>query len=105
MKPSSLASQILKAKYFPNCVFLKVAVGHNASFTWRSLLWGRDLFLKGVRWQVVSGESISVFQSPWIRRPLNFKPMTVNIDASRDLQVADLILKHQWNLEALHAIF
>lgn len=41
---------VFKAKYFPSCSFLDAKLGSSPSFLWRSLLSGRELLLKGVRW-------------------------------------------------------
>ncbi|KAL5830904.1 hypothetical protein ACOSQ4_016258 [Xanthoceras sorbifolium] len=71
--PSSLLSRVLKAKYFPNTNFLKSSLGWKPFFVWRSILWGRDVLLRGLRWKVGDGQSISVYDDPWIPRDSNFK--------------------------------
>ncbi|KAK3199848.1 hypothetical protein Dsin_023263 [Dipteronia sinensis] len=59
------------------------------SHIWRSLLWGRSLLSKGIRWVVGDGNNIHVFKDQWIPRPNTFKPITVNPE--NDLRVADLL--------------
>ncbi|KAL5573838.1 hypothetical protein UlMin_023435 [Ulmus minor] len=39
--PNSLVGHVLKASYFPRSSFLLAKKGSNASFIWRSILWGR----------------------------------------------------------------
>uniref|UniRef100_A0A803PZ52 Reverse transcriptase domain-containing protein n=1 Tax=Cannabis sativa TaxID=3483 RepID=A0A803PZ52_CANSA len=41
--PNSTLAAILKAKYFKHTGFYEARLGHSPSFTWSSLLWGRDL--------------------------------------------------------------
>ncbi|KAL5768296.1 hypothetical protein ACOSQ2_015079 [Xanthoceras sorbifolium] len=71
--PSSLLSRVLKAKYFPNTNFLSSKIGWNPSFVWRSILWGRDVINKGLRWKIEDGQSISVYDDPWLPRNSSFK--------------------------------
>ncbi|KAL6178391.1 hypothetical protein ACLB2K_049909 [Fragaria x ananassa] len=59
--PDSLLKRTLKAKYFPSVHFLEAEIGSDASYVWRSLLKGRELLKKGVKYQVGNGESISVW--------------------------------------------
>uniref|UniRef100_A0A803PZX0 RNase H type-1 domain-containing protein n=1 Tax=Cannabis sativa TaxID=3483 RepID=A0A803PZX0_CANSA len=42
---------VLKARYFPNSSLLEAILGHNPSYAWRSILWGRDLMAFGLIWK------------------------------------------------------
>lgn len=67
--PNSLVAQIYKQKYFPSSNLLQAKCGNNPSYAWRSLLWGRDLLIKGLRWRIGSGKSVKVFHDAWLLRP------------------------------------
>uniref|UniRef100_A0A803QGZ0 RNase H type-1 domain-containing protein n=1 Tax=Cannabis sativa TaxID=3483 RepID=A0A803QGZ0_CANSA len=54
--PNSLLSLILKARYFPQSSILEAVPGHSPSFSWRSILWGRDLMASGLIWKVGPGK-------------------------------------------------
>ena len=56
----SLFHIFFKSKFFPNCTIMEVSKSCSGSYAWRSILKGRDVLLKGVRWRVGSGDSISV---------------------------------------------
>ena len=47
----SLTAKVLKAKYFKKDDFLSASIGSNSSYVWRSILWGRQVILKGYRWR------------------------------------------------------
>ncbi|KAL5540368.1 hypothetical protein UlMin_043037 [Ulmus minor] len=44
-QPSSLVARVLQGFYFTSSSFLQVKKSNAASFVWRSILWGRELFL------------------------------------------------------------
>ena len=48
----SLVFRVLKAKYFPRCDFIHASLGHNPSYTWRSIMAAQDLVKGGVMWRV-----------------------------------------------------
>lgn len=52
LNPESLCGQVLKAKYFPQEDFLHVTAKKGISYTWRSILKGRDLVRHGRIWRV-----------------------------------------------------
>ncbi|XP_075521130.1 uncharacterized protein LOC142554340 [Primulina tabacum] len=89
--PNSLAFQIYKQKYFPSSNFLQAKWGNNASSVWRSLLWGRELLVKGIRWRIGSGTRVKVFQDPWLLRSHSFKPITIPSQDHLHLMVPDLM--------------
>jgi hypothetical protein len=53
--PTSLCSRVLKARYLPNCTFWEATKPRSSTYTWRSILVGRDLLNKGVRWGIGNG--------------------------------------------------
>uniref|UniRef100_A0A803Q157 Reverse transcriptase domain-containing protein n=1 Tax=Cannabis sativa TaxID=3483 RepID=A0A803Q157_CANSA len=64
--PNSLLSSILKARYFLQSSIIEVVPGHNPSYTWRSILWGRDLMVSGLIWKVGNGSSIRTLDDHWL---------------------------------------
>ncbi|KAL5548432.1 hypothetical protein UlMin_003663 [Ulmus minor] len=72
-RPTSLVAQVFKAKYFPDSSIWEASAPSTSSYIWKSLLWGRNLVAKGVRWRVGNGNSISVYNSRWVPIPWDFK--------------------------------
>ena len=62
MGGDSLVYKVLKAKYFPTTDFIHASIGHNPSYTWRSLISAQNLIIEGMRWRVGNGENIKVWQ-------------------------------------------
>nr|XP_051190739.1 uncharacterized protein LOC127304068 [Lolium perenne] len=65
-EPSSLCARVLKGRYFPNSDFLSAVKPRSSSFTWRSILYGRELLLRGLRWGIGNGERVSIMKDSWI---------------------------------------
>ncbi|KAL5549620.1 hypothetical protein UlMin_004851 [Ulmus minor] len=84
-RPNSLVAQVFKAKYFPDSSIWEASAPSTSSYIWKSLLWGRNLVAKGVRWRVGNGNSISVYNSRWVPIPWDFKlvsPRLLQYDAT-----------------------
>jgi hypothetical protein len=64
--PSSLCARVLKGRYFPNYDFWSAFCPCSASYTWRSILHGRDLVRKGALWRIGNGLSINIMKDYWI---------------------------------------
>lgn len=62
--PDSLLFKVLRGRYFRNESFLKAPIGSNPSLAWRSIVWGRDLFIKGYCWKVGNDSYIYIDQDP-----------------------------------------
>ncbi|KAK2634346.1 hypothetical protein Ddye_029138 [Dipteronia dyeriana] len=69
----SLASRTLKGCYFPNSSFLAAGKTSTGSFIWNSLLWGRGILDKRLRWRLGNGTSIRIYKDNWVSRPNTFK--------------------------------
>ena len=64
--PNALWARILKAKYFSDCHLFVARNGSSPSWTWSSLMKGRDTIEKHSRWQVISGKNIHFWESRWV---------------------------------------
>ncbi|KAL6131080.1 hypothetical protein ACLB2K_069458 [Fragaria x ananassa] len=106
-QPESLVALTLRATYFPGDHFLRVEVENGDSYAWRSILKGRDLLRKGIRFQVGSGQNISVWHDHWLPRPCTFKPYSGMMEGLEDLKVADLIDpdSREWMMDWLKELF
>ncbi|XP_058208182.1 uncharacterized mitochondrial protein AtMg00310-like [Rhododendron vialii] len=77
MNPQSYWAKLLKGIYFPNSSFLQAARGCHASWVWLSLLHGRVLLEKGLRWQAQDRASINFWEDGWIPTLEGFKVQLV----------------------------
>ncbi|KAL6546504.1 hypothetical protein OROMI_022225 [Orobanche minor] len=90
---SSLLARIFKARYFPNKDFLQASVGYNPSYTWRSIVAGRDLLMKGTIWRVGNFSRIRIWDEPWLPGEKDFHLVEQWKEESPDLVVRDLLLE------------
>lgn len=105
---SSLLSQFLKSRYFPEGDFLSAKLGRRPSFAWRSIIHGRDLLVKGLRQMVGNGNSISVWSTPWLADGDRMRiPLMKNTLIDLNLRVKDLLRpnSHHWDMDRLHELF
>lgn len=97
-KPDSLVSRFMKSIYFRNSNILDAELEKKRSYLWRSLLWGRELLARGIRYRIGNGLSTSMFKDPWIPKVSTFKPICIRREAYED-SVADYINPNgEWNL-------
>ena len=52
----SLVARVMKARYFKHSSFMEGKTDSYPSFMWRSILWGREVVEKGLRWRIGNGE-------------------------------------------------
>lgn len=64
--PETFWASILKGLYFPNGSGLDAKKGASPSWLWSSLMEGKDLLDKGLRWNVGNGEKIQFWGDHWI---------------------------------------
>ena len=59
---SSLLYKVFKARFFPNSSLMEAADSRMGSYTWKSILRGRDIIQRGAIWRIGSGEKINIWQ-------------------------------------------
>ncbi|KAL5566792.1 hypothetical protein UlMin_029956 [Ulmus minor] len=104
-RPNSLLYRVFKAKYFHCSTIWHASANSKASYVWKSILWGRNLVAKGIRWRVGDGRLILVYNSCWIPTPHSFmanSPMTLPADSL----VSDLLDNEgRWNTQLIRDSF
>jgi hypothetical protein len=107
INPTSLSSRVLQARYFKAGDFQNAPCPSNASFTWKSILHGRELLKEGLIWRVGDGKKISVWEDNWIPRASVQRPLGHLPDAATVDKVSDLLLPggHGWNEVKLRETF
>lgn len=88
--PNSLLFKTLWGRYFKDGNFLDAKLGNSPSITWRSICWGRELFLKGLKRRVCNRKLIDIEKDPWISRTGKLNPY-VTKDNLKGLRVSILL--------------
>lgn len=91
--PSSLMEKALKNKYFPYSSFMDVKLSPIASYTWKSIMSARSFLSKGVKKIVGRGNTINIWEDPWVSTLPNFRILTAeNKEEERPRHVCELIV-------------
>nr|XP_023920446.1 uncharacterized protein LOC112031976 [Quercus suber] len=64
----SLFYRVFKGKYFPNCSIFE-ANSSSGSFTWKSIMWSREVIEKGSFWGIGNGKSVQIYKDSWLPSP------------------------------------
>jgi hypothetical protein len=75
-EPNYLCARVLREKYYPDGDILKAGPKEGASFTWQSILAGIPTLKMGLIWRVGDGESINIWNDPWIPSSADRKIVT-----------------------------
>lgn len=94
--PGSLLSQIYKGRYFARMNFLECGEGCRPSYTWKSIIHGRELLKKGLMHGIGDGKETFVWIDKQPRRPCS-KEVLMNID----LKVSDIMDNNGTWIESL----
>ena len=103
----SLCHKVLKARYFHDVQPMRAKVGSNPSFLWKSLLEGRKVIERVMIWIVGDGNSIDVWQDPWLKMNQGFKANLIDHNMPTPLKVASLIdsSNRSWISNKVNEIF
>ncbi|KAL0451733.1 UNVERIFIED_CONTAM: Retrovirus-related Pol polyprotein from type-1 retrotransposable element R2 [Sesamum latifolium] len=107
LNPVRVLSRVPRARYFPHGQILVASVGRNPSFTWRSILLSQQIVQAGLRWRVGNGNTIRVWDDPWLLRPFLFRAISPHGPELAHLKVCDLIDADtkDWNNDLIRIIF
>jgi hypothetical protein len=106
-QPDSLVARVLKAKYFPNCHFMKAKLCHTSSYTWRSIMQARWILQKGCLWSIGNGEQVHMWEDNWLPHQNGFKVWSRQQTGNDLSMVKDLInsTTNCWNTALIHQLF
>ena len=88
---TSLAAQVLKAKYYSTSSFLSVRKRASDSYVWKSLLAARHVLEEGLLWRVGNGKHIRIWSDKWVPRPSSYKIQSPVSILSKEASVDQLI--------------
>jgi hypothetical protein len=104
--PNSLCARVLRARYYKNGDFLEASCPKQASFTWRSIIFGRDLLKEGLIWRIGDGSDIRVMADRWI--PRASLQRSYGLRPAKDVsKVSELLLESGggWKVDKLSELF
>lgn len=62
----TLLGRVMKAKYYPKCSFLEASLGHDSSYSWKSVWSAKALVKEGMIWRVGNGANIHIWADSWV---------------------------------------
>jgi hypothetical protein len=62
IETESFCAKVLKGRYFLNSSFWSASCPRTSSYTWRSIILGKELLTQGLRWGVGTGSSICILE-------------------------------------------
>lgn len=71
--PDSLATRLLKEKFYPQSTFLSAPLGIWSSYIWKSITQSRGLLQEGMLKRVGDEKSIKIWENKWVSSPTTFK--------------------------------
>ncbi|XP_033146231.1 uncharacterized protein LOC103863321 [Brassica rapa] len=105
-EPDSLLARVYKGRYYANKDFLECGKGYRPSYAWRSILFGRELLVKGLIKSIGNGRSTSVWSENWIMDSTPRRPVHRQLLFDVSLKVSELIDNlGNWNIERLVELF
>ena len=105
--PGSLTHRILKARYFLDRNFMEAQLGPKPSYTWRSLLAGRNVLENGLRWSIGNGQNVRIWDDRWLPTPKSFKVVSPRPQELNGTMVESLLdrVAGGWNKNLVRDMF
>ncbi|XP_050231894.1 uncharacterized protein LOC126680759 [Mercurialis annua] len=103
--PDSLLAKVYKQRYFKDTSPMEATVPRNASFTWKSIMWAKDIIENGCRWRIGDGVSVQIYKDRWLPREKSFKVISPPKPHS-PIWVSDLIgTDGRWKMDTIRELF
>jgi hypothetical protein len=104
-RPDNLCAKVLKGRYFHDGNFLSSTRKKHASHTWRSILAGKAVLVRGLIKRIGDGSSTHIWNDRWI--PMHFDARTITPNAGHNVnRVSELMTKAgRWNEDLIKSIF
>lgn len=104
--PELLMSRVLLGKYCHSESFMEVTEKSAVSHGWRGVLVGRDLLKENMGWVVGNGESIRLWDDPWLSLSSQQRLIGPATEATANLRVAELFQEgtRLWDEEKLQRV-
>ncbi|GFZ19096.1 zinc finger (C3HC4-type RING finger) family protein [Actinidia rufa] len=98
---------VLPSKYCRSSDFLESEACSGCSWGWRSIIWGKELMMKGLVWRVCNGQRINIFKHQWIPKSVNPHSERSGVEVRVDLKVSHLFdpLTKAWRLPLISMLF
>ena len=102
--PNCLMARVLQARYFPEGNILDAKLKKKASYAWKSILHGKDLIIKGMRYIIRDGSYTDMWKDSWLplhppRPPRSREEVCDNTKVQSYMKEGS----QEWNLEKLRA--
>ncbi|KAK2444397.1 hypothetical protein QL285_015425 [Trifolium repens] len=99
--------KVFKAKYYPREGFLEAKLGHNPSYTWRSVHASQVIVRSGLRWRMGNGTKVHVWNQPWLRDDSNACITTTCVARKENMIVFELVNQNtsSWNQTVIRQLF
>jgi hypothetical protein len=59
----------VEEEILPEGLFLDSNTTRSCSYTWRSLMYGKELLLQGIVWRVGEGDNVRITEDRWVPQP------------------------------------
>ena len=105
--PHCLFSRFFRSRYYNKTSFLQSKLGSRPSYGWRSILFGKDLLLKGLKRVIGDGQDTLVWIDKWIFDDMVRRPIGLHSLMNICLRASDLIDPSSglWNISLLRSLF
>ena len=106
-EPHCLFSRFFRSRYNSKTSFLKSKLGSRPSYGWRSILFGKNLLIKGLKRVIGDGKDTLVWIDKWIFDDTARRPIGIHSIMNICLRVSDLISASSglWKVSLLRNLF